>query len=136
MQDQQLQRPVYVIRGERVKSLEDFYREIGEAINGPGGYFGTNLDALWDCLRGGFGTPEEGGYALRWLNAETSRQALGFDETIRQLERRLEHSHSSSHADIQARLARAKRHEGPTVFDWVIDLLRDAEEFGVNVELR
>lgn len=28
---------------------------IGEAINGPGGYFGWNLDALHDCLRGGFG---------------------------------------------------------------------------------
>ncbi|MGP3917619.1 barstar family protein [Nonomuraea sp. 10N515B] len=28
-----------------------FYRAMGEAINGPGGYFGRNLDALDDCLR-------------------------------------------------------------------------------------
>ncbi|WP_327590963.1 barstar family protein [Nonomuraea sp. NBC_00507] len=28
-----------------------FYLAMGEAINGPGGYFGRNLDALDDCLR-------------------------------------------------------------------------------------
>jgi RNAse (barnase) inhibitor barstar len=43
---------VYDVRGERIASLEDFYREIGEAINGPGGYFGRNLDAFNDCLAG------------------------------------------------------------------------------------
>lgn len=130
------QRPIYVIHGERVGSLEDFYREIGEAINGPGGYFGTNLDALRDCLSGGFGTPKEGGYIIRWVHAEQSRQTLGYAETIRQLERRLKHSHSSWHADIEVQLARAKRREGPTVFEWVVDVLRDAEELGVKLELR
>jgi len=46
------------IDGRKVKSVKDFYREIGCSVNGPGGYFGRNLDALADCLRGGFGTPE------------------------------------------------------------------------------
>jgi len=135
MPDQEQHGAVYVIHGERVRSLDDFYREIGEAINGPGGYFGRNLDALWDCLRGGFGTPDEGGYTIRWLNAEQSRRALGYEETIRQLERRLQRSHPSWHAVNQAKLADAKRHEGPTVFDWIVDLLREAEEFGVTLEL-
>ncbi|MFD9242801.1 barstar family protein [Streptomyces sp. NPDC059556] len=27
----------------------------GEAVNGPGGYFGWNLDALDDCFFGGWG---------------------------------------------------------------------------------
>jgi Barstar (barnase inhibitor) len=48
---------VYVIDGGQVGSLEDFWRVIGEAVNGPGGYFGQNLDAFNDCLRGG--TPVE-----------------------------------------------------------------------------
>ncbi|WP_200825723.1 barstar family protein [Kibdelosporangium aridum] len=33
------------------------------AINGPGCYFGWNLDALTDCLRGRCGRP--GGFAVR-----------------------------------------------------------------------
>jgi hypothetical protein len=33
----------------------DFYCAMGEAVNGPGGYFGATLDGLHDCLRGGFG---------------------------------------------------------------------------------
>lgn len=40
------------------------YCAIGEAVNGPGGYYGANLDSLADCLRGGFGpTPP---FDLRW----------------------------------------------------------------------
>jgi hypothetical protein len=34
------------VRGDRIASLEDFYREIGEAVNGPGRYFGTQLRRL------------------------------------------------------------------------------------------
>lgn len=33
----------------------DFYCAMGEAVNGPGGYFGATLDGLHDCLRGGSG---------------------------------------------------------------------------------
>src|SRR2546423_372040 len=33
----------------------DFYCALGEAINGPAGYFGSSLDSLADCLRGDFG---------------------------------------------------------------------------------
>ena len=30
--------------------VEGFYCAIGEAINGPGGYFGVNADDLHDCV--------------------------------------------------------------------------------------
>jgi RNAse (barnase) inhibitor barstar len=40
----------YVVEGARIENLEDFWQALGEAVNGPGGYFGTNLDALNDCL--------------------------------------------------------------------------------------
>ncbi|WP_370971253.1 barstar family protein [Amycolatopsis sp. cg9] len=41
--------------GTHVTDLASFLCALGEAVNGPGGYFGRNLDALADCLRGGFG---------------------------------------------------------------------------------
>ena len=38
---------VYTI--EAIGSMDDFWREIGRAINGPEGYFGSKFDALIDC---------------------------------------------------------------------------------------
>lgn len=129
-------RPIYVLHGERIHTLEGFYREIGEAVNGPGGYFGKNLDALWDCLSGGFGTPEDGGYIIRWANSEASRESLGYDETLRQLADLYLHEHPSWHEETLQRIEDAKSHVGPTVFDWLVDLLTEAEGFDVELELR
>lgn len=64
------------IEGRKVKSVKDFYREIGRAVNGPGGYFGKNLDALTDCLRGGFGTPEDRPFEFEWQHSDLSRRHL------------------------------------------------------------
>src|SRR5271170_8519083 len=64
------------IDGRKIKSVKDFYREIGRAVNGPGGYFGRNLDALADCLRGGFGTPQTRPYEFDWQHSALSRQYL------------------------------------------------------------
>jgi RNAse (barnase) inhibitor barstar len=64
------------IDGRKIKSVKDFYREIGRSVNGPGGYFGRNLDALADCLRGGFGTPEKRPYEFDWEHSAVSRRHL------------------------------------------------------------
>ena len=67
---------------EKSRSANDFYREIGSAVNGPGGYFGRNLDALADCLRGGFGTPDDrpfgsNGSTARCRGTPLLRYAMG-----------------------------------------------------------
>jgi RNAse (barnase) inhibitor barstar len=67
---------VYRIDGRKIKSPSDFYREIGVAVNGAGGYFGRNLDALADCLRGGFGTPQARPYEFEWQHSALSRRYL------------------------------------------------------------
>jgi len=67
---------VFFIDGRKIKSAKDFYREIGFAVSGPGGYFGRNLDALADCLRGGFGTPEDRPYEFEWQHSALSRRYL------------------------------------------------------------
>jgi RNAse (barnase) inhibitor barstar len=67
---------IFRIDGRKIKSPKDFYREIGCAVNGPGGYFGRNLDALADCLRGGFGTPEDRPYEFEWQHSASSRRYL------------------------------------------------------------
>jgi RNAse (barnase) inhibitor barstar len=67
---------IFRIDGRKIKSVKDFYREVGRSVNGPGGYFGKNLDALADCLRGGFGTPEDQPYEFDWRHSDLSRRHL------------------------------------------------------------
>jgi RNAse (barnase) inhibitor barstar len=64
------------IDGRKIKTVNDFYREIGRAVNGPDGYFGENLDALADCLRGGFGTPSEEPFEFDWQDSDLSGRHL------------------------------------------------------------
>jgi RNAse (barnase) inhibitor barstar len=77
---------VFRIDGRKIKSAKDFYREVGSVVNGPGGYFGRNLDALADCLRGGFGTPQDRPYAFEWQHSASSRRYL---DDVRQGQRTL-----------------------------------------------
>lgn len=116
---------VYGVDGRRIESLEDFWLVMGEAVNGPGGYFGRNLDAFNDCLRGGFGTPEDDDYIVEWHHHEQSRAALGYPETVRQLERRLARCHPSNRPAVRADLEAARAGQGPTVFDWLAEIFED-----------
>lgn len=47
-------RTVY-LDGTWINDVPSFYLTLGEAVNGPNGYFGAGLDALADCLCGNFG---------------------------------------------------------------------------------
>lgn len=69
----------YDLDGRFVTDIEGFYCAIGEAINGPGGYFGWNLDALDDCLRGRFGARAP--FRLVWHDSAVARRHLiaGYD---------------------------------------------------------
>jgi RNAse (barnase) inhibitor barstar len=109
----------------RVGSLEDFWTAVGEAVNGPEGYFGRNLDAFNDCLRGGYGQPEDDDYVIEWRDHEVSRQHLGYPETVRQLELRLQRCHPSNRPLVRADLDEARAGRGPTVFDWLIEIMED-----------
>ncbi|WP_369256377.1 barstar family protein [Streptomyces sp. R35] len=65
---------VFTLDGGHVADIDSFYCALGEAINGPGGYFGWNLDALVDCLRGGWGaTPP---FTLHWQHSAEARARL------------------------------------------------------------
>ncbi|MBU8810661.1 barstar family protein [Mycolicibacterium goodii] len=69
----------YQIDGSAVASKADFFTEIGRAVNGEGGYFGSNLDALADCLRGGFGTPDDGKFRFVITSYKQVKAAVGED---------------------------------------------------------
>ncbi|WP_434659637.1 barstar family protein [Paenibacillus polymyxa] len=58
---------VYTLDGEHIFDFTTFFIALGEAINGPGGYFGFSLDSISDCLCGSFGAV--GPFTIHWKNA-------------------------------------------------------------------
>jgi RNAse (barnase) inhibitor barstar len=123
---------MYEIDGARFAALEEFYDEVSRVLI-PGAYWGRNLDAFNDILRGGFGTPE-GGFTLVWKNSDVSRERLGYPETVRQLELRLARCHPSNRERVARDLEAAKRREGPTVFDWLVEIIREHGRGGAEGE--
>ena len=69
----------YHLDGRFVTDIDAFYCAIGEAINGPGGYFGWNLHALHDCLAGRWGAKRP--FQLIWHHSDVARRHLvaGYD---------------------------------------------------------
>ncbi len=65
----------FVLDGRVVVDVPSFYCALGEAINGPGGYYGSTLDGLADCMAGGFGPVAP--FVLAWLRSEVARSHLG-----------------------------------------------------------
>ena len=57
--------------GRDLVDVDAVYCALGEAVNGPGGYYGWNLDAVADCLRGGFGAVPP--FTLEWREADVAR---------------------------------------------------------------
>lgn len=60
--------------GRHITDEPGLYLALGEAVNGPGGYFGGCLAALVDCLRGNFGHTSPA--TLLWRDAKTAREHL------------------------------------------------------------
>ena len=70
----------YHLDGRYVTDIEGFYCAIGEAVNGPGGFFGWNLASLDDCLCcGGGGALSP--FRLVWHDSDVARTHLvsGYD---------------------------------------------------------
>ena len=64
----------YHLDGSHITDAPGFFCALGEAVNGPAGYFGWGLDALNDCLRGSWGaTPP---FTLVWHDAAVARASL------------------------------------------------------------
>ena len=62
------------IDGRLIKDELDFFCHFGEAVNGPGGYFGKCFQSFDDCLFGKFGL--EFPSSILWSNYSAARAFL------------------------------------------------------------
>ncbi len=128
---------VFEIDGHDFATLAEFYDVVSRVLI-PDASWGNNLDAFHDILSGGFGTPD-GGFVLRWVNSDASRERLGYPETVRQLERRLRRCHPANRQAVGEELEQARQGVGPTVFDWLVEIIEvhgaggDAQDSGVKL---
>ncbi|MEO1174380.1 MAG: barstar family protein [Myxococcota bacterium] len=98
-----------VIDGTQVVDLLTMYCAFGEAINGPGGYFGRNLDAFDDCLFGGFGLKAP--CVIVWKDSAVSRarfdaagKARVFEEVVEIIATVSERAGKDSEWSVELRL--------------------------------
>lgn len=63
------------LHGEQIVNLASFFCAVGEAFNGPGGYFGSNFTALADCLANLDREPGQR-VQLYWTNMAVAEAAL------------------------------------------------------------
>ncbi|QKV94101.1 barstar family protein [Streptomyces sp. NA02950] len=69
----------YEIAGADLATIDSFYCALGEAVNGPGGYLGSNPSALDDCLSNSGGGRRRL-FRLVWRDFEVSRRNIDEDE--------------------------------------------------------
>lgn len=65
----------YHLDGSHITDPPGFFCALGEAVNGPAGYFGRDPDTLDDCLRGTWGAAPP--LTLVWHDAAVARASLG-----------------------------------------------------------
>lgn len=121
----------YVIDGKDFNTLEDFFNVVSRVLL-IDSEWGKNLDAFNDILRGGYRTPKEG-FILEWKNSDFSRKRLGYAETIRQLEKRAQRTRVNV-SEISKRLDLAKKNEGSTIFDELIEIIQNHGSGGEEAE--
>lgn len=122
-------RPVYVLDGDNFTDLESFAREFIRVFCSQ---FSTSWYGNPDAFNDFLCWPEHP-YLLVWKNAERSRKELGHGEMAKWLEERVQHCHPTNVSQFQKRLAVARTGQGPTLFDFLLEIIRDHEDF---VELR
>ena len=128
-----MNKQIFEIDGKNFSTLEEFAKEFSDKLRLQIDWSG-NLDALYDILHGGFVTPEKG-FVLVWKNSALSKERLGYDETIRQLVKRLERCHPTNKDHIRLEIEHAKSHKSSTVFDWIIEIIEGKEHSDIKLRL-
>ncbi|WP_436973735.1 barstar family protein [Nocardia asteroides] len=65
----------FFIDGQGIENVPGLFCALGEAVNGPGGYFGMGLESLADCLHGGFGASAP--FSISWSGWHHMASAVG-----------------------------------------------------------
>ena len=112
---------IFEINGGNFDDFDGFIREFNRVfISQIGGDWNGNLDAFNDYLYW-----PEAPYTIKWRKSWKSRRDLGYEATITWYLRKLLETDRPSKNQWWDRLDAARKHDGPTLFDWLVDMIRD-----------
>ncbi|RTE07022.1 barstar family protein [Paenibacillus whitsoniae] len=125
----------FIIDGSKISNFEDFCREFSDAVLSGKHKWNGNLDAFNDILRGGFGDIEDDGtFSIFLKNSSKLKESLGYTETVKLLEERLLRCHPSNVPLVAEELRQAKNGIGPTIFDWLQEIISDHEHITIILD--
>ena len=125
---------IVTIDGDDFSDLPGFYAAISRSFGLEEDEGVRNMDALRDLLRGGFTEGDAGPTVIRWLHADKSREALGYDATIEYYERMLERVPEANREKLQKRLENARAGKGPTLFELLTRVIERAEDTELTLQ--
>jgi hypothetical protein len=118
----------FELDGTYIVDYPSFFCAMGEAINGPGGYFGTDLNSLNDCRCGGFGTGFP--FTLRWHQSYVARSQLDRTAWLRENDaRRVQATYELGLDEIPSE---TDAFDNISLFEGIMSILTEG---GVNVKL-
>jgi len=124
---------IYVIDGQNFTNFAEFTQEFNRAFADIGADWQGNLDAFSDYLD--WPTQETGnGYVLIWRHSVVSRRNLGHSVTTSWLQERVQNCHPTNVIHFTKRLREAEQQQGPTLFDDMIDIIREHRQIKLRLE--
>jgi hypothetical protein len=112
------------IDGQKFADFESFVRIAAEALSEHGDpWWNGNLDALDEILDSVPGT-----YRIVWERSDFSRHCLGHAAMVNWLIANLKYCHPSNVLAVAERLRKARLEEGPTLFDWLVEIIREHKQ--------
>jgi hypothetical protein len=116
---------VYEIDGANFSDFAGFIAEFNRGfVSHVDGDWNGNLDAFNDYLS----WPDDR-CTIRWLNADKSQADLGHCAMADWLVENLTRCHPSNRAGVQQRLDDAIAGSGQTLFDWLLEIIRENSDF-------
>ena len=120
-----------IIDGNNFSNEKEFYDEMERLLAPNHNWRIHELNTFPDLLSGGYGFHDHWEKLdIVWINAAKSRKDLGYEETIRFHERSLDDWRSGTNCKTTPALEKARRHEGPTLFDLIVAEIEDTYNSG------
>ena len=125
MADEQKSAATYVLDGQTFDDYEGFRDEFNRVVLASiGATWGGDLNAFNDYL-----SYPNAPWVLVWKNSGELRRVLGHEAMARFWEPGLRNCYSTQIAEIQEHLEAARRGEGQTLFDLIVEIIQDNSEF-------
>ena len=130
LDDNMMNQRIFEINGNNFDDFSSFIVEFNRCfVSHVGGKWQGNLDAFNDYL-----SWMDQRCTIRWLNSSKSEKDLGYESMASWLGRNLETCHPSNRLTVQARLEDAINGHGPTLFEWIVEIIRDNDDY-VDLQL-